>query len=185
MRNQRRKPHRKDFANFPRRGWDGVTARAIGEVTALEDHYYSKCHIRVFADWLRENPTPEEAAFEKFLLKLNGGVLRGMFKSQHMISGKWIVDFFFPKIRLTVEIDGPIHQEPEQMERDREKEEDCARFDITLIRITNEEVRGNKDALTQKLRDGWRQALNRENKIIGKASWPQTVTGGAASDVSP
>lgn len=147
-----------------------MSGTEIGELIALEDYDYSTCHIRVFADRMRKNPTPEETKFEQFMLTLNGGVLRGTFKSQHVISGKWIVDFFFPENRLAVEIDGPVHQESDQMERDREKEDDCARFDITLIRIANEEVRGNEYELTERLRAGWRQARRRENKIIGKAS---------------
>ncbi|WP_193370079.1 endonuclease domain-containing protein [Pelagibius marinus] len=140
-------------------------------MAAVDEHEYSESYIIAHARHQRANPTPAEAAFEQFLLELGGGVLKGEFKSQHVASGKWILDFFFPKIRLAVEIDGSIHRKPEQMVRDRQKDEDCARFDITLIRITNEEAFGDKEVLAAKLRDGWRQARRRENKIIGKASY--------------
>ena len=48
------------------------------------------------------------------------------------------------------------------------KDQDAERFDITVLRLTNGEVAGNKEILTQKLRNAWRAAINRENKIIGK-----------------
>jgi len=70
-------------------------------------------------------------------------------------------------VRLGIEIDGAIHRTPDQIKRDRQKESDCARFDITLIRVTNSEVFGNRERLTTKLRDGWKQALGRKNKVIG------------------
>ena len=94
-------------------------------------------------------------------------MLRGKFECQYAISGKWIVDFFFPKIRLAIEVDGSIHQTAQQKKRDRQKDEDCARFDITMLRINNREIYGDECKLIEKLRLGWRTALNRKNQIIG------------------
>jgi very-short-patch-repair endonuclease len=71
---------------------------------------------------------------------VNGGVLRGRLRSQHVISGKWIVDFFFPEVRLAIEVDGNYHLEKDRALKDREKELDCTRFDITLVRVHNSEV---------------------------------------------
>lgn len=139
----------------------------IGEEMSFDYLNYSKSYIRVNAEDLLLRLTPAEVEFECFLVSLNSGVLCGRFKSQHVISGKWIVDFFFPEIRLAVEIDGSVHQKPEQIIRDKQKDQDCAKFDITLIRILNEEVFGNKEALRERLRDGWRKASRRENKFIG------------------
>ena len=99
--------------------------------------------------------------------RLNDGVLRGRFRREHVISGKWIVDFYFPEIRLAIEVDGSVHLTKEQSDRDRLKDSDCARFDISMLRITNREVFGDRKALIEKLRDGWKTALKRENKIIG------------------
>ncbi|MCY4584099.1 MAG: DUF559 domain-containing protein [Chloroflexi bacterium] len=127
----------------------------------------SRSSILQIADRHRKNPTRAEAEFRNILNQLNGGVLRGKFKREHAVSGKWIVDFFFPEIRLAVEIDGSVHLTDEQRKRDKLKDEDCARFDITVLRITNREVFGNRKALISKLRAGWRQALSRNNRIIG------------------
>ena len=58
----------------------------------------------------RADPTRAEAELQRILNSLNGGVLRGKFKREHVVSGKWIVDFFFPEVRLAIEVDGSVHK---------------------------------------------------------------------------
>lgn len=127
---------------------------------------FPKSKIRVFADSNRSTPTRAEQRFERILNGRKGGVLKGRFTRQ--ISGKWIVDFYFPEVRLAVEIDGSSHSTEKQKVRDRIKERDCCRFDITLVRFRNADVFGRRDALVKRLRSGWRQALKRKMKIIGR-----------------
>ena len=138
----------------------------MGDSPSIQD-YPTRSRIREFAIHNRKNPTPAEDKLRRILEGLNDGCLRGRFNCQYPISGKWIVDFFFPEIRLAVEVDGSIHRTEEQREQDRLKDADCARFDITMLRITNLEVYGDRESLIEKLRAGWRNALNRENRIIG------------------
>jgi very-short-patch-repair endonuclease len=125
---------------------------------------------------MRGRPTPAELRLLGILNSLNDGVLRGRFDTQHVVSGRWIVDFFFSEIRLAIEVDGAVHQTEDQKTRDLEKEQDCARFDITLLRITNADVFGDRDKLVDKLRHGWRMALKRENQLIGKEYCPSKPT---------
>lgn len=146
---------------------DVTIPRVVGE-HPLTTEYPVRSRIREFADSNRKNPTPAERELRRILDQLNGGVLRGKYKCQHAISGKWIVDFFFPEIRLAIEVDGSIHLTEEQREQDRLKEADCARFDITMLRIGNREVYRDRESLIEKLRSGWREALGRENRIIGR-----------------
>ena len=127
-----------------------------------------RSNIQRRAEDRRRNPTRAERQLEHILNGLNGGVLRGRFKREHAISGKWIVDFFFPEIRLAIEVDGPVHLTKEQQIRDREKDADCKRFDVTVLRLRNKEVLGNRRELVERLRVGWRRARGRENRIIGK-----------------
>ena len=126
-----------------------------------------RSRILEIADRLRKNPTPAEDELRRILNRLNGGVLRGRFKREHAISGRWIVDFYFPEIRLAIEVDGSVHLTEDQSKRDRLKDADCARFDITVFRVANCEVYGDRRALIEKLRAGWGKALDRENRIIG------------------
>lgn len=126
-----------------------------------------RSYILENADENRNNPPHAEKKLRDILDELGGGVLRGKFRRQHAISGKWIVDFFFPEIRLAIEVDGSIHHTAQQKKKDRRKDEDCARFDITMLRIENREIYGNRGKLIKKLRLGWRKALKRDNQIIG------------------
>jgi very-short-patch-repair endonuclease len=143
-----------------------VIPRVVGEYVDI--HRYKKSYIDKFAKNNLLNQTPSERKFDSILYNINEGVLRGRYKKQHPISGKWIVDFFFPEIRLAIEIDGSIHNEPDQLKKDKMKDDDCDRFDITLVRITNDEVFGNYNKLVEKLRSSWRLAKNRKNRIIGR-----------------
>jgi very-short-patch-repair endonuclease len=141
--------------------------RVVKEPSIVEP-VYIRSHIQRYAGQMRRNPTQAEQQLSTILNSLNSGVLRGRFRSQHAVSGRWIVDFFFPEIRLAIEVDGRVHRSKEQRAKDAEKERDCRRFDITLVRISNSEVFGDREKLLDKLRSGWRTALRRENKIIGK-----------------
>jgi very-short-patch-repair endonuclease len=126
-----------------------------------------KSHILTNAEERRADPTPAETRLEKVLNSLNDGALRGKFKREHVVSGKWIVDFFFPEIRLAIEVDGSVHDTPVQRAKDLKKDSDCKRFDITVLRIRNAEIFADREVLIQKIRAGWREALDRENRIIG------------------
>lgn len=128
---------------------------------------YPKSRIRVFADQNDKLPTRAEFALDKILLRLNNGILNDQYRRQHVISGKWIVDFFFPEVRLAIEVDGSYHSQ-ERKDLDAIKEQDCRALDITLIRIRNGEVFGDRKRLVDKLRAGWLEAKKRKNQIIGK-----------------
>ncbi len=84
--------------------------------------------------------TSAERKFEQMLRSVGNGALIGKFETEWAICGKWILDFYFPQYRLAVEIDGEYHNEPEQKERDKAKSVDCEKLEITLLRLTNQEV---------------------------------------------
>jgi len=100
------------------------------------------------------------------------GLLKAIyaFKREHVVSGKWIVDFFFPEIRLAIEVDGSVHNTQVQRAKDLKKDSDCMRFDITVLRLRNAEIFGDRDWLIEKLRASWREAKDRENRIIGTSA---------------
>ena len=87
--------------------------RVVGEPLPFAESQ-NRSKILEFANNNRNNPTRAEEKLENFLNQLNGGVLRDKFKREYAISGKWIVDFFFPEIRLAIEVDGSIHQTARQ-----------------------------------------------------------------------
>ena len=125
-----------------------------------------KTHIKGFAKKNQKNQTAAEIEFQKYLDGLNGGAVRGQFRQQHIFSPKWILDFFFSEIRLGIEIDGSIHNTPAQKLRDARKNKDAKKFEITLIRIRNSEVFGDKEILTKKLRFAWKVALDGKRGLV-------------------
>lgn len=105
----------------------------------------------------RQNPTTAEGEFERILNELDDGALKGRFVREWAFADKWILDFFFPEIRLGIEIDGSVHSTKEQQSRDAEKTASCVEWSITLIRFTNQHVlRGDRDLLVQRFREAWK-----------------------------
>ena len=166
-RREKRKSSRSKLDN--RKNNHGNIGHVIGENSFVK-YRYTRSHILNNADERRNNPTAAEKKLETILNGLNGGVLKGKFTREHVISGKWIVDFFFHEIRLAVEVDGPVHFTNEQKQKDVMKDSDARRFDITILRLTNLEVFGDSRKVVEKLRSSWREALNRKNKLIDNIS---------------
>ena len=54
--------------------------------------------------------------------------------------GNYIVDFFIASKRIVIELDGWQHGEPEQRERDKQRDDDFKRLGITVLRYTNSDV---------------------------------------------
>jgi len=119
----------------------------------------------------RNRPTRSEKRLEEILNEIKRGALKGRFITQFTVSNKWNIDFFFPEIRLGIEVDGSIHLRADQQLLDREKERTCEASDITLVRITNKEVWGDPQHLLRKLQEGWWDA---RSKIKRQGRCPRT-----------
>lgn len=73
-----------------------------------------------------------------------------LFRRQHGI-GRYIVDFYCPKLRLVIEIDGEVHQKLEIHLNDEIRQryiEDCY---LRVVRFTNDEVNNNIVEVMKKL----------------------------------
>jgi len=88
---------------------------------------------------LRNNPPQAEILIWKYLQKSQFDY---KFRRQHSI-GKYVVDFYCPELKLAVEIDGPVHDEPKNIIHDSEKTEYILNKNIQLIRIDNKDVYTN------------------------------------------
>jgi len=97
--------------------------------------------------------------------ELRGGKLRGLqFRRQHPI-GPYILDFYCPTVRLAIEVDGRAHEDPNQFEHDRRRDQWLANGEIRVLRIS---------ALAILQKD------NTENVLadIVQAAAPSTASGG-------
>jgi very-short-patch-repair endonuclease len=70
-----------------------------------------------FAKQLKEKPTASELVFQKFLKEKYPNV---KFKTQHVIE-PYIIDFYFPTIKLALELDGCSHDDKEEYDNNRNK----------------------------------------------------------------
>ncbi len=96
---------------------------------------------------LRNRMTPEEIVlWEKFKKKQICGV---RFRRQHPIN-TFIADFYCHKARLVVEIDGRIHLESK--EEDKERTKTINDFGVQVIRFNNEEIHTNIDIVVSRIR---------------------------------
>ena len=82
-----------------------------------------------------------ETVAEKILwARLHKNQILGLqFRRQHPIN-RFIADFYCPKIKLVLEVDGSIHDLPENQDYDIGRSEILKDFGITVIRFTNEQI---------------------------------------------
>jgi len=75
--------------------------------------------------------------------KLKGKNISGFkFRRQHGV-GKYVLDFFCPKARLAVEVDGDTHFRGKGPQKDRERERFIQLKGIKIVRFTNHDVYDN------------------------------------------
>ncbi|HWR84011.1 MAG TPA: endonuclease domain-containing protein [Candidatus Deferrimicrobium sp.] len=86
---------------------------------------------------LRKKQTPAEQMLWACLRDRRLGGLK--FRRQHPID-KFIADFYCHEARLIVEVDGAVHRENDQAERDALRTEVLRRFGLSVVRVTNTEV---------------------------------------------
>ena len=95
---------------------------------------------------LRKNQTLHEDKLWYWLRNKRFADLK--FRRQYPI-GKYIVDFYAPKAKLVIEIDGSQHLEPPQAAKDRERDEYLGKLGLTVLRINGRQVLKETDAAVE------------------------------------
>jgi very-short-patch-repair endonuclease len=101
---------------------------------------------RAFA--LRNAMTKPEIKLWEFLNKSK--ILGLRFKAQHPID-RFIVDFYCHSLKLVIEIDGEIHNLSENHEYDFGRTFELEKFEIKIIRFTNEQILNNIDHVKKEI----------------------------------
>ena len=70
---------------------------------------------------------------------LKAGINGFKFRRQHPI-GIYIADFYCHKVKLIIEVDGSIHNEPEIIKSDKTRQKDLEDWGYNVIRFSNQEV---------------------------------------------
>jgi very-short-patch-repair endonuclease len=100
------------------------------------------------AKLLRESMTEPEKELWKLLS--NNKFMGLRFRAQHPI-GKFIADFYCHSIKLVIEVDGGIHDLQENKEYDILRSTEIEKWDIHIVRFSNEHVLSDLKAVTNQL----------------------------------
>lgn len=121
--------------------------------------------LKWFARKLRRDPTtPESLLWEALRLKRLDG---HHFRQQRVIE-PYIVDFYCPQAKVAVEVDGETHLW-RSME-DRERDERLLEAGISVVRVTNDQVRYRLDAVKALIRSAIQESLLTGNTALYKLS---------------
>lgn len=93
---------------------------------------------------LRNNPTDAEKLLWKELKQRNAGGAKFLRQFPIFISGReafYIADFYCAKLKLVIEVDGPVHLLKKEYDANRDLA--MQKIGLNVLRFTNEEVIGN------------------------------------------
>lgn len=62
----------------------------------------------------------------------------------------FVIDFYCPELKLAIELDGDVHNQPGQKEYDKARQGYLEKFGIKFIRIKNEEFLSNPNKTFKK-----------------------------------
>ena len=99
----------------------------------------------------RKLRTEMTSAEKRLWLRLRGKQMNGLkFRRQHGI-GHYIVDFYCPKERLVIEVDGDVHAYGEQIVREKEREDYLKALGLQIIRYRNWDILTNLEGVVEDL----------------------------------
>ena len=124
-------------------------------------YFGAKPSIFKLAKELRKDETEAE---KRLWIRLSRNQIRGLqFRRQHPLN-IFIADFYCPKIKLVVELDGSIHEISEYEEHDIGRSEILNDFGITVIRFTNDQVLNDLDGTIDQIDCIVKKMLNETTK---------------------
>ena len=97
-------------------------------------HIFNKKYLKQYRADLRKNLTPAESALWN-LLK-NKRLEGRKFRRQHSI-GDYIVDFYCPAEKLVIELDGDVHGDYFQIEKDSARDIYFEKLGLSVLRFEN------------------------------------------------
>ena len=83
------------------------------------------------------------------------------FLSQFSIDN-YVIDFYCPKLKLAVEVDGDIHNDPEQIEYDKQRQSYLEKYGFEFIRISNLEINQNPNKAFSIIEEKIEKHMNRK-----------------------
>jgi|WetSurMetagenome_2_1015567.scaffolds.fasta_scaffold724523_1 imidazole glycerol-phosphate synthase subunit HisF len=113
-------------------------------------YFGTSADIMKLASQMRKDQTPAEKILWE---KLRKRQLEGLkFRRQHPVNC-FIADFYCHEAKLIIEVDGNVHDDPRQNERDIEREGIIKSLGLRIIRFTNKEIFNNVEDVIKKIKD--------------------------------
>jgi very-short-patch-repair endonuclease len=101
----------------------------------------------------------ETEAEKRLWAKLCRNRMSGLqFRRQHPIN-RFIVDFYCAKIKLVIEVDGNIHEIPENKVYDIGRSQILNDFGITVIRFSNNQIIGDIEYVLNSIEENVKQLM--------------------------
>ena len=104
--------------------------------------------LKPYAREMRQTPTSAEDALWQRLRRKQ--VMDVKFRRQQPID-RFIVDFYSAKLRLVIEVDGSVHDEPDQQDYDELRQAYLESMGLRVLRFRNEEVLRELDAVLERI----------------------------------
>jgi very-short-patch-repair endonuclease len=101
----------------------------------------------VFLERAREMRSEDTRAEKRAWIQLKDRRTLGLKFRRQVPIDRYIVDFYCHQIRLIIEIDGGVHDQPGQAEWDEKKNQRLEELGYKVLRITNEDVLNHPDCL--------------------------------------
>jgi len=114
--------------------------------------------------WTRKKPSYAESKFHEFLVKL--GLKENVDFFTEFPFSIYRADFYFPKHKLVIEIDGEQHVKYDVIrERDKRKDEYLKNHDIKVLRIRWKDVHHNHEVIYDEIKDILNNSQNFELRL--------------------
>lgn len=124
--------------------------------------HFNKSSEKVKRRNLRKNQTFCEKIMWTYLRDRK--TLGYKFKRQYSID-HYVIDFYCPELKFAIELDGSVHDMPDQKEYDAYRQEYLEKFGITFCRITNDEFIGNANMAFKKIEEEISKAKQNQIKL--------------------
>ncbi|MFQ6031420.1 MAG: endonuclease domain-containing protein [Candidatus Zixiibacteriota bacterium] len=109
--------------------------------------YYNK-NLKGNARTLRKNMTDAERLLWS---RIRRKQLKGYQFYRQRIIGNYIADFYCPKTRLIIELDGGQHYSAEGMRKDQKRDDYLKNMGFTVLRFSDREVFENLTGVLEKI----------------------------------
>ncbi len=104
--------------------------------------------LKQFSQKLRKSMTDAE---RRLWTRIRGKQLRNLQFYRQKIIGEYIVDFYCPKAKLVIELDGGQHYTEEGKEKDRIRDDYLAGAGLHVLRFSDREVLAKLDGVLEKV----------------------------------